>query len=88
MNNTLVLSSPPQKENGEWPTPVRATVRSLQRDGYSQREIVSKTSLPRRTIRRILHQESSRRIRKKKAPRCHLISVREIRRCIRHISRD
>ena len=35
MNDTLVLSSPPQKENGEWPTPVRATVRSLQRDGYS-----------------------------------------------------
>ncbi len=88
MHDLIILSSPLQKEQGEWPTPVRAVVRGLQRDGFSQREIVSKTSLPRRTIRRILHQESSRRIRKKKAPRVHMMSVREIRRCIRHISRD
>jgi Transposase len=88
INHTFILSSPPKKENGEWPTPIRAKVRGLQRDGFSQREIVSKTFLPRRTIRRILHQESSRRIRKKKAPRRHLMSIREIRRCIRHISRD
>ena len=88
MGDTLIFSSPPQKEKGEWPTPIRMTVRNLMRLGNSQREIVSQTSLPRRTIRRILHQESSHRLRKKKAPKPHLMSVREIRQCIRHISKD
>ncbi|TVY31395.1 Transposable element Tc1 transposase, partial [Lachnellula subtilissima] len=88
MNNDLIFSSPPQKDHGEWPTPVRVTVRNLQRDGKSQRQIASQTSLPRRTIRRILHQESSHRERKKKAPKPHLMSTREIRRCIRHIAQN
>ena len=88
MNDDCILSSPPQKENGEWPTPVRKVVRSLQRDGLSQRAIVKKTTLPRRTIRRILHQEKSKRCRKKTLPRPHLMTQREIRQCIRHISRD
>src|SRR6266536_14093 len=88
MDDTVIFSSPPQKENGEWSTPIRKVVRSLQHNRNSQRDIVCKTSLPRRTIRRILHQETSKRDRRKKAPRPHLMSIREIRRCIRHISRD
>ena len=59
MDDDPILSSPPQKEKGEWPTPVRQTVRQLQRQGKSQREIVLKTTLPQRTIRTILRQESS-----------------------------
>ncbi len=88
MNDDCIFSSPPQKENGEWPTPIRKVVRSLQRDGLSQREIVKKTTLPRRSIRRILHQEKSKRDRKKILPRPHLMTQRDIRRCIRHISKD
>ena len=84
-----ILSSPPrEKENGEWPTPVRATVRSLRRDGLSQRAIVSKTKVPRSTIRRILRQESSRRSRKGKVYKPRLMTTREVRQIIRHISRD
>ena len=53
-----------------------------------QRDIVSETTIPRWTVRRILRQESSHRLRQRKAPKPHLMSVREIRRCIRHISKD
>ena len=88
MDDGLIFSSPPQKEQGEWPTPVRITVRNLHRQGKSQREIVSNTSLPRRTIRCILRQESSHRLRRRKAPKPHMMSIREICCCIRHISRD
>src|SRR6266487_1131877 len=88
MDDGLIFSSPPQKEQGEWPTPVRITVRNLHRQGKSQREIVSNTSLPRRTIRCILRQESSHRLRRRKAPKSHMMSIREICCCIRHISRD
>jgi len=88
MDDDPIFSSPPQKDKGEWPTPVRQTVRQLQRQGKSQREIVIKTTLPRRTIRTILRQESSHRLRRRKAPKPHLISIREIRRCIRYISKD
>ncbi len=88
MQDDLIFSSPPQKEKGEWPTPIRITVRNLQREGKSQREIVSQTLLPRRTIRRILHQESSHKSRKRHAPKPHLMSIRQIRQCIRHISKD
>ena len=88
METPLILSSPLQKENGEWPTPIRAVVRSMQRNGASQRDIVSKTTLPRRSIRRILHQESSRRDRKKKYSRPHLLGLRTVRQIIRHISRN
>ena len=78
----MILSSPPQKDKAEWPTPIRAIIRALQRDGASQREIVSKTHAPRRTVRTILRQESSRRDRKKKQSKPHLMSIREIRRYI------
>ena len=88
MDDGLIFSSPPKKDKGEWPTPVRQTVRNLKREGKSQREIVAQTSLPRTSIRRILRQESSRRARKKKAPKPHLMSIREIRRCIRYLSKD
>jgi transposase len=88
MVDDLIFSSPPQKDKGEWPTPIRLTIRNLSRQGKSQREIVSDTSIPRRTVRRILKQEHSRRDRRRKAPKPHLMSIREIRRCIRHISND
>ena len=88
MNNDIIFSSPPQKDKGEWPTPICQTVRQLHREGKSQREIVFQTTLPRRTIRTILRQESSHRLRRRKAPKPHMMSIREIRRCIRHISRD
>lgn len=88
MDDDVIFSSPPQKVNCEWPTPVRITVRNLQREGRSQREIVVKTTLPRRTIRRKLKQESSHRVRRRKAPKPHMMSASNIRQCIRHISRD
>ena len=88
MADDLIFSSPPQKDKGEWPTPIRQTIRNLKRQGKSQREIVSDTSIPRRTVQRILRQEHSRRTRRKKDPKPHLMSIRLIRRCIRHISRD
>ena len=85
----IILSSPcNQKENGEWPTPARAVIRGMQRLGFSQREIILHTSAPRRTIRDILHQEHSHRSRKGKAYKPYLMSVRETRRCIRHITKD
>jgi len=88
MSNIILTSPLRLDDKGEWPTPTRAVVRACQRDGLSQREIVKKTDVPRRTIRRILHQESSRRGRRGKAYKPHLMSIREIHRCIRHISRD
>ncbi|KAF4631488.1 hypothetical protein G7Y89_g6643 [Cudoniella acicularis] len=53
-----------------------------------KRDIVFKTSASRRTIRDILHQEHRRRGRKGKVYKPHLMSIREIRRCIRHIAKD
>ncbi|KUJ14282.1 uncharacterized protein LY89DRAFT_564823, partial [Mollisia scopiformis] len=58
------------------------------RQGKSQREIVSETHIPRRTVRRILKQESSRRERKRKLSRHHLMSICDIRCCIRTISKN
>ena len=81
-----ILTSPLPKDKREWPTPTRAVIRALQRDGLSQREIVKRTKVPRRSIRRILRQEHSRRTRRRKDPKPHMMSIREIRRCIRHIS--
>ncbi|KUJ12614.1 uncharacterized protein LY89DRAFT_688259, partial [Mollisia scopiformis] len=45
---------------------------SLFEKGKSQREIVQETQVPRRTVRRILKQEHSRKERKKKHPKPHL----------------
>ena len=85
----IILSSPCiPKENEEWPTPVRAIIRWMQRLGFSQREIIIHTGAPRRTIRDILHQEHSRRSRKGKVYKLYLMSVREIRCCICHIMKD
>jgi Transposase len=87
--NDIILSSPCiPKENEEWPTPARAIIRAMSRLGFSQRDIILKTSAPRRTIRDILHQEHCRRSRKGKVYKPHLMSTREIRRCIRHIAKD
>jgi len=88
METPVILSSPLQKDKGEWPTPTRAIIRSLQRQGKSQREIVSETTVPRRTVRRILKQEHSRRVRGKKQPKLHLMSIRDIRQCIRTIAKN
>jgi len=88
MKDPIIFSSPLQKEQGEWPTPIRITIRTLHQQGKSQWDIVSETTIPRWTVRRILRQESSHRLRQRKAPKPHLMSVREIRRCIRHISKD
>ena len=33
MNDDLIFSFPPQKGQGEWPTPVRITIRNLHRQG-------------------------------------------------------
>src|SRR5271168_3920058 len=85
----IILSSPNIPEEGdEWPTPARAVIRRLKRLSLSQREIILHTSAPRRTIRDILHQEHSRRSHKSKVYKPHLMSIREIHRCIRHIARD
>jgi DNA invertase Pin-like site-specific DNA recombinase len=88
MQITPPLSPSGAKDKGEWPTPTRAVIRRMFRDSRSQREIVHDTKVPRRTVRRIIRQESSRRDRGKKHKRHHMMSIREIRRCIRHISFD
>ena len=88
METPVLLSSPLAKESREWPTPARAVIRALQKQGKSQREMVAETHVPRRTIRRILKQESSRRDRKRKLPKPHLLSQRTIRQIIRTISKD
>jgi hypothetical protein len=83
----IILSSPCiPKENEEWPTPARAIIRGMSRLGFSQRDIVRRTGAKRRTIRDILHQEHCRRSRKNKVYKPHLMSIREIRHCIRHIA--
>jgi hypothetical protein len=85
--NDIILSSPCiPKENDEWPTPARAIIRGMSRLGFSQRDIVRRTGAKRQTIRDILHQEHCRRSRKGKVYKPHLMSIREIRRCIRHIA--
>jgi Transposase len=87
--NDIILSSPCiLKENEEWPTPARAIIHGMNQLGYLQRDIVQKTSAKRRTIKDILHQEHCWRSRKGKVYKPHLMSVREIRRCIRHIAKD
>ena len=88
MKITPPLSPSGAKDKGEWPTPTRAVIRRMFKDGRSQREIVHDTKVPRRTIRRIIRQESSRRDRKRKDKRHYIMSIREIRRCIRYISFD
>jgi hypothetical protein len=89
MGDIILLSPCIPKENEEWPTPARAIIRGMQWLGFSQREIILRTGVaPRRTIRDILHQEHSRRSREGKVYKPHLMSVREIRRCIRHIAKD
>ncbi|KAF4630030.1 hypothetical protein G7Y89_g8112 [Cudoniella acicularis] len=58
----IALSSLLRQDNkGKWPILARAIIRGYQRDELSQREIVKKTGVPRRTIRCTLNQESSRR---------------------------
>jgi len=88
MDDDVIFSSPPQKVNGEWPVFVRIIVQNLQCEGRSRREIVVKTTLSWRTMRRILKQESSHRVRRRKAPKPHIMSANNIRQCIRHISQD
>ncbi|KAF8856865.1 hypothetical protein BDZ45DRAFT_675229, partial [Acephala macrosclerotiorum] len=84
----VILSSPLQKDKREWSTSARAVIRGLQRQGKSQREIQEETLVPRKSIRRILKQEYNRRIRGKKRSKSHIMSVRDIRRCIRTIAKD
>src|SRR5271156_5207936 len=88
MADTPLLVSPLPKEHGEWTTLTRAVIRSLMRQGKSQRDIVDETHVPRTTIRRILKQESSRRDRKRTYERHQMLSIRAIRQIIQHISRD
>jgi hypothetical protein len=88
MNNNILSSPNIPEEGDEWLSPARAVIRALDRLGLSQREIQNKTSCPRRTLRDILHQEHSRWARKHKVYKPHLMSIGEIRRCIRHIAKD
>ena len=88
MNTPECVSPSMQKDKGEWPTPIRAIIRGLQRQGKSQREIVRETGIHRHTIRRILKQESSHRDRKKTYSRPHMIGIRTICQVIWHISRN
>ena len=85
----VLLSSPNiPKPGNEWPSPARAVIRALSRLGFSLSEIRQKTTASRSTIRDILHQEHSRKARKRRVYKPHLMSIREIRRCIRHIAKD
>jgi transposase len=85
----VLLSSPNiPKPGNEWPSPARAVIRALDRLGFSLSEIRKKTTASRSTIRDILHQEHSRRVRKNRVYRPHLMSIREIRRYIRYIAKD
>ena len=83
------MSSPNIPKDGEeWPTPARATIRAMWRLGFKPRDIISRTSAPRSTIKDIIHQEHSRRARKGKVYKPHLMTRRLIRQCIRHIAKD
>jgi hypothetical protein len=59
-----VIKSHKPSEN--WKTPVRATVRSLRRDGVSYGQITAKTGLSRSTIQYIVKGPTSRTTRKGK----------------------
>ena len=85
----VLLSSPNILEPGnEWPSPAHVVIRVLDRLGFSLGEIRKKTTASRSIIRDILHQEHSRRARKTRVYKPHLMSIREIRHCIRHIAKD
>ena len=88
METPTILSPNSGKDKGEWITPIRAIIRAGMRQGKSQRELVAETHVPRRTVRRILKQEYSRRERKRKDSRYHLMSKGDIRHCLRTICKN
>ena len=88
MEDPLWSSPPRDGERGDWHTPPRKTVRVLARQGKSDREIVEETSIPRTTVQQIRKQESSRRPHKSKGFHQRMMTIREIQRAIRFISKD
>jgi hypothetical protein len=88
MADVLLSSLNIPKPGNEWPSLARAIIRALDRLGFSLSEIREKTTASRLTIRDILHQEHSRRSRKNRVYKPHLMFIREIRRYIRHIASD
>ena len=88
METPTILSPNSGKDKREWITPVRAIIRADMRQRKSQRELVSETGVPRRTIRRILKQKHSRKERKRKLPRHHLMCKSDIRHCLRTITKN
>ncbi len=88
MENPLWSSPPREGEQGDWKTPPRKTVRIMALQGKSDHMIRDATGIPRSTVQRIRKQESSRRLRKGKVYKPRMMTVREIRQAIRHLSKD
>jgi len=87
MNPTL-LSSPLATSHApfkDWPTPARAKVRLLRKQGLSYSQISNATGLTRSTIQGIVKAKSSRRSRKGKEYKPKRITPRDLRQIIRWV---
>jgi hypothetical protein len=86
---TNIPSPPrPHKPRENWPTPTRARVRQMRRDGNSWGEIKKQLGVPRPSARRICKAVSSRTSRKGKLYQKKLLDQRWIRQIIRFISQN
>jgi hypothetical protein len=72
--------------NENWKTPVRATVRTLYRDGASYGQIKAKTGLTRSTIQYIVKSHTSRTTRKGKANKPTVLKEADVKRIFRFVS--
>ena len=72
--------------NENWKTPVRATVRTLRREGASYGYIVKKTGLSRSTIQYIVKAHTSRTTRKGKANKWRILKEADVKRIFWFVS--
>ena len=89
MEASIILSPSTIKQHGYkdmWKTPVRATVRSLRRQGHSYGQIKALTGLKRSTIQGIVKAPSSRTTRKGLATKKPVLEQADIKRIFRFVS--
>lgn len=72
--------------NENWKTPVRATIRTLRREGASYGQIQAKTGLTRSTIQYIVKAHTSRTTRKGKANKSTILKQANVKRIFRFVS--
>ena len=86
----LIILSPgilrSHNPNENWKTPVRATVRTLRREGASYGYIVKKTGLSRSTIQHIVKAYTSRTTCKGKANKSRILKEADVKRIFWFIS--